>query len=111
MNAFSTFMPRRIDHVLSVGAVLLLAACGGNVDDMAGQQSLAAVEASQPLSQPHAAPAATVAQVDVAPVDGATSAGPTSAQELFKASSDMAYGAQAQPDGADSAANAPHAEP
>ena len=122
MNVFATFMSRRFDYALGVGAMLLLAACGGNVDETAGQQSLAAVEASQPSPQPRVAPAAAVAGVDVAPVDGATSAGPTSAEEMFKANSAMAYGAPAQPedagnandadgaDGADSASTAPDAE-
>jgi hypothetical protein len=99
MNALTTFVSHcRIKAALCCGAVLLLTACGGNVENTHGQQSLATVETSQasPATQPTPDTAVVAPTVDGATGDG----GPSTAEELFKANSEQAYGPVQAPDAA-----------
>jgi hypothetical protein len=91
MYAFITFVSQcRSKAALCSGAALLLTACGGNVEQPAAQQSLALVATSQASGDPQPTPDTAVVGV---PVDGATDeGGPSTAEELFKANREQAYG-------------------
>lgn len=95
MNAFITFIAQCRSMAALCGAAVLLTACGGNVEQADGQQSLALVESSHANPDPQPAPAPDTAVVGT-PLDGATGeGGPSTAEELFKANREQAYGAAA----------------
>lgn len=90
MNAFITFIAQSRSMAALCGAAALLTACGGNVEQPDGQQSLALVESSHASPDPQPTPDTAVVGV---PLDGATGeGGPSTAEELFKANREQAYG-------------------
>ena len=90
MNACITFIAQCRSMAALCGAAVLLTACGGNVEQSSGQQSLALVESSHASPDPQPAPDTAIVAT---PVDGATGeAGPSTAEELFKANREQAYG-------------------